>query len=266
MARPGLFGGNQAAWGAKAMDQFLELADQRPYPSASEGAGPAPVTLAPASPLAGDLPALLLAVLPLIQAIDWLESASASTLDSLAEISAPLGEPLSAPGPSLANQLAIESALAAIDSADYYGGGGTLVYSADIVPLSLTIDSGDLFSDAGALAEVTPRFASASFVENVENDIFGRELNVAETPLAAPTRTGNPTGTVSESISDVPFEGEDPTSTETDTASTGGNGWVSSTPWNPDKGTGTPPPESESQTFTMVDLTEPPITRAEILV
>ncbi len=189
------------------MDQFIELADQRLHPSPADGIGSARTVAPPiaggGSALMADLPALLLAVLPLVQAIDWLESASASTIQTLAALSGPAVDQTpvpvevpSLPAPLLTEQM-IEQALSSVDSTAHHTAGSALVYAADIQPLSLTIAVEDLFSDAGALSEVTPRVATTSFVANVENDIFGREMNVAETPLYEPGKSsGGPSAGV----------------------------------------------------------------------
>jgi hypothetical protein len=254
------------------MDRSLELADQRLYPSPGEGGG-RPSVMANVAPPSGagfaaDLPALLLAVLPLIQAIDWLETASAATLETLSEVAIGPGELTMVPSPSLANELAIERALEAIQAPERATGGSALVYAADIEPLSLTIDSSDLFADAGALAEVTPRLTAASFVENVENDIFGRELNVAATPMAAPGKS-NPG-----SVTNIPIESE--AASEASSESTGDNlalnkpngGQTNYHPNGDGGGSGILPPEDspgETETFTVVDLTLSPPGKSDIL-
>jgi len=258
------------------MDQIIELADQRPYPSPSEGAGLPSVAANAAAPLGGsfaaDLPALLLAVLPLIQAIDWLETASAATLESLTEVASGPSELTMVPGPSLANELAIERALEAIQAPQHHSGGSALVYAADIEPLSLTIDATDLFADAGALAEVTPRLTTASFVENVENDIFGRELNVAATPMEAPGKIEPGAG----SVMNNPIDGEGPGGTESIIIVTDGSTPPTKPPGggptdyhpNGDGGSGFLPPEpsqSQDDSFAVVDLTPPPPGKSDIL-
>lgn len=247
------------------MDQVKEVADQRPLAPASDAGGAAQAAAAGAS-FASDLPVLLVAVLPLIQAIDWIETASAATIGLLSPPA--VIEPVSLPAvePIIAD-LAIEQALAAVE-APHQSAGSALVYAADIAPLSLNINPSDLFSDAGSLTEVTPRSASAVFVHNVENDIFGRELNVAATPIAPEPSKGKPVGSV---VNNPVGEGE-PGGTESVMASNG-NGWVSSTPYNPEKGTGTPPagqtpPSSttgEAETFAVVDMTPMPPPKGDIV-
>lgn len=219
------------------MDQLIELADQRLHPSPLDGASGvravAPTVSGGSSALVADLPALLLAVLPLVQAIDWLESASASTLQNLASLSSPAIDQASVPievpttpAPLLTEQM-IEQALSNIDSAAHHTAGSALVYAADIQPLNLTIAVEDLFSDAGALSEVTPRVSTASFVSNVENDIFGREMNVAETPLQAPDKSvGGPSAGVLP-IDETGGTNTDPVGGGPDaTASTNGDGLI----------------------------------------
>lgn len=254
------------------MDRFLELADQRPFPSTSEGGGLPPVSVTPAAPLGSsftaDLPALLLAVLPLIQAIDWLEAASAATLESMIEVTALNGDVVPLPGLTLANELAIERALSAIQAPERTSGGSALVYAADIEPLSLTIDASDLFADAGALAEVTPRLTAASFVGNVENDIFGRELNVAATPMGAPGKT-NPGG----GVSNVPIDTSENVGNGGSSASVASNskpnGGQTNYHPNGDGGDSSFLPgddqSGETQTFVVVDLTPPPPNKGDIL-
>ncbi len=188
------------------MEQFLELADQRTHPSPTDGGGLPRLTAAPAaSPLVADLPALLLAVLPLIQAIDWLESASANSMQALVALQSSVpGETMPAEASAVTSLLSdqmIEQALSVVNEPGHHSGASALVYAADIQPLSLTIDVGDLFSDSGALADVTPRATTTSFVANVENDIFGHEMNVTDTPLQAPSKA-----TVTSSASANPMD------------------------------------------------------------
>lgn len=228
------------------MDQFHQMADQRTQPSASEAEAPRGQPAAAGGlNLSSDLPAVLLAVLPLIQAIGWVETAAAATLGALQTV--PADPALVAPAIGYESELAIERALSAIVEPAQQG-GGELVYAADVSPLSLDISVSDLFSDAGTLTGVTPRVTTAAFVDNVENDIFGRELNVAATPLGPPDKSQDPGGS---SVMDNPIEGPTETQTESVATNTGdliamGNGWYSSMPWNPDKHPpGTQPPVPE---------------------
>lgn len=212
--------------------------------------------------LVADLPALLVVVLPLIQAIDWVHSAAATTLESLEPLQIHQITPVMAGMPATAasvTQAAIEQVLESVELPQSYSGGSALVYAPEIAPLSLNIDTADLFADAETLTEVTPRLATAVFVENVENDIFGRELNVASTPLSttAPGK-GGPTTT------NVPFEGDPATTesihTESVVASKPNGGQTNYHPDNPPTDT-----TGEVETFAVVDMGPGPAPKSDIV-